>query len=327
MVSGRVYVAGHTGLVGSACLRRWTGRPGVELLTATRRELDLTDGPAVRRWMAERRPAVVVMAAGRVGGIRANATAPAEFIYENLMVEANLIDAAWRAGVGRVINFGSGCMYPKSCDQPMRVDQLLTGPMEPTSRPYAIAKLAGVAMVEAYNRQYGTAFTSVIPCTLYGPGDSFDPDGAHVIAALLRKLHEAAEQARPSITLWGSGNARREFLYVDDLIAAIELLLDRPALTGPVNIGFGESIAIHELAETIASVTGFTGRLEWDASQPEGPADKRLDSGWIRSVGWRPALTLREGLERTYRWWTGETGAARRGRETSHQGSAACASS
>jgi GDP-L-fucose synthase len=303
MLNGRVFVAGHTGLVGSACLRAWASRPGVTLLTAPRAELDLTDAEAVRGWMRRQRPNVVIVAAGKVGGIQANAQQPADFIHQNLMIQATVIDAAWRAGAARLINFGSACMYPKACRQPMRVEDLLTGPMEPTSQPYAIAKLAGVTLCEAYNRQHGTRFIAAIPCTLFGPGDNFDPLEAHVLGALIRKLHEGAEAGAAEVTLWGSGAPRREFLYVDDLVAACERLLAQERVAGPVNIGAGESVPIRELAELIRDVTGFQGRIAWDASRPDGAPDKCLDSSWLRGLGWAPRVGLREGIARTHRWF------------------------
>ncbi len=301
-VTGRVYVAGHAGLVGSAFVRRLSGRADVTLLTATRQELDLTDARAVSAWLRRERPDVVVMSAGRVGGINANTQQPAEFIYENLMIEANLIHGAWQAGVGRVLNFGSACMYPKDGPQPMRPEQLMTGPMEPTSQPYALAKLAGLAMAEAYARQYGARVTTVIPCALFGPGDNFDPDTAHVISGLIRKFHEARVGQAAHVALWGTGRPRREFLYVNDLVDACELALE-PAPAQPINIGSGASVAIRDLAEQVRDVVGFSGQIEWITTRPDGPLEKLLDSEAIRALGWTPTTPLRDGLRRTYEWF------------------------
>jgi nucleoside-diphosphate-sugar epimerase len=218
-----VYVAGHTGLVGSALARRLTGRPGLRLVTVPRSDLDLLDSAQVERFLQRERPEAVVVAAGLVGGIQANSEAPARFIYENLMIEANLIHRSWKAGVKRLLNFGSSCMYPRECSQPMRPEQLMEGKLEPTSEPYAVAKLAGLSLCRSYNRQYGTRYITVIPCTVYGPGDNFDLEGGHVISALLRRFHEAKERGDRSVTLWGTGRAQREFLYSDDAAEACDL--------------------------------------------------------------------------------------------------------
>ncbi|MBI2885467.1 MAG: GDP-L-fucose synthase [Candidatus Omnitrophica bacterium] len=297
------YIAGHTGLLGQALLRAWEGRPDLRLVTATRQELDLTDARAVERFLAAARPDTVILAAGRVGGIAANQAQPAQFIHDNLMIEANLIHGAWKAGVARLLNFGSGCMYPTACPQPMRPEQLMTGPVEPTSEPYAMAKLAGLSLCAAYNRQYGTRFISAIPCTLYGPGDHFEGPDAHVLSALIAKFHEAKAARRPSVTLWGSGNARREFLHVDDMASACETLLSRAEGAEPINVGSGTSQTIRELAELIRGVVGYEGGIGWDASRPDGAPDKRLDSSAIRALGWAPRTELREGIERTYAWF------------------------
>ncbi len=301
-VSGSIYIAGHTGLVGSAFARRLSGRDNVTLLTVTRQELDLTDSRAVSAWLRRARPDIVVMSAGLVGGIHANAAQPAAFIYENLMIEANVIHGAWQAGVGRVLNFGSACMYPKECPQPMRPEHLMTGRMEPTSEPYAIAKLAGLTMAETYNRQYGARVTTVIPCTLFGSGDNFDPESSHVVSGLIRKFHDARLRGAEEVALWGTGRPRREFLYVDDLVEACERVLSVQPIN-PINIGSGESVAIRELAEQVRDVVGFTGRIEWMPSRPDGPLEKRLDSAPMRAMGWTPATPLRDGLRRTYDWF------------------------
>lgn len=300
----KIYVAGHGGLVGSALARHFSAYPSVKLLTATRTELDLTDSHAVERWMARHRPDACLIAAGRVGGIQANAAHPAEFIYENLMIEANLIHGAWKAGVKRLLNFGSSCMYPKECPQPMKTDDLMTGKMEPTSEPYAVAKWVGFTLCSSYNRQYGTRFLTAIPCTLYGPGDSFDLGQAHVISALIRKLQEAKQRGEHEVTLWGSGRPRREFLYADDLAQGCELLLTKlEEIPNPVNIGPGISHSIREIAQAIAQVVGFRGQIRWDLSKPDGAPEKLLDSSFFRGLNWVPRTDLTTGLERTYRWY------------------------
>lgn len=298
-----VFVAGHTGLVGSALCRRWEGRPGVRVVTAGRKELDLRDPAKVEEFLRAQRPDTVVIAAGTVGGIQANSSRPAEFIYNNLMIEANLIHGAWKAGVRRLLNFGSGCMYPRECPQPMSPEHLMTGPVEPTSEPYAMAKLAGWILCRSYNRQHGTRFSTAIPCTAYGPGDNFDLEGGHVLSALLRRFHEAKEEGKRQITLWGTGNARREFIYSDDLAEACDLLLERHEGEEPINIGTGEASSIWELAVAAAQVVGFSGEIGWDPSRPDGAPVKWLDSRAIRTLGWRPQTGLREGLEKTYRWF------------------------
>ncbi len=300
---GTLYVAGHTGLVGSACMRRFAGREELRLVTATRAQLDLRDASAVEQFLQRERPDAVVMACGRVGGIWANATYPADFIRDNLQMELALIDGAWKAGVARLIHFGSACMYPKECVQPMRPESLMTGRVEPTSEPYALAKLAGWSLCASYNRQHGTTFTTLIPSTLYGPGDNFDPDRSHVISGLIRKFDEAARRGHAPVTLWGTGRARREFLYVDDLAAACEAVLEQPFVEGPINVGSSESIAIHDLAAVIAEATGYRGAIEWDASRAEGPLLKELDSSAIRAMGWAPRTRLSDGLARTVAWF------------------------
>lgn len=299
----KLYIAGHTGLVGSALMRRFAGRAGVQVVTATRREVDLTEAQAVRRFLERERPDTVVLAAGAVGGIRANAASPATFIYDNLMIQANVVHAAWQAGVQRLINFGSSCMYPKHAPQPMLPELLMTGKLEPTSEPYAMAKLAGTSLISAYNRQYRTRFCSAIPATVYGPGDNFDPDNAHVLSALLRKFHAAKRHGLAEVTLWGTGAARREFLYADDLAEACEVLLRTAEAPELVNIGSGISEPIAEIAPQVAEVVGFKGRLRWDASQPEGAPMKLLDSKAIRALGWQPRTELPQGLAQTYQWF------------------------
>ena len=299
----RLYIAGHTGLVGSACVDYFSRLPDVVLLTAPRFELDLTDSQAVHRWFASERPDAVILAAGRVGGIAANTRYPAEFIYENVLIEVNVIHGAWKAGVARLLNFGSSCMYPKQCPQPMRVERLMTGPVEPTSEPYAVAKWAGVSLCASYSRQHKVWFISAIPATVYGPRDSFDPESAHVLSALIRKLHTARQQRCQEMTLWGSGRARREFLYADDLASACAVLLQRYEAAAPVNIGSGASCTVRELASLVADVVGFEGQIRWDGTRPDGAPEKRLHSDVMRLLGWVPQVTLRDGVERTYRWF------------------------
>ena len=298
-----MYIAGHTGLVGSALLRRFSGRSGVEILTATRAELDLTRQEAVERFLSWHRPEMIVIAAGRVGGIRVNAAEPAAFMWENLLIQTHIIHAAWKAGVKRLLNFGSACMYPRECPQPMRPEQLMTGPLEPTNHPYAVAKLAGWTLCEAYNRQYGTDFVTAIPAAVYGPGDSFDADRAHVIPALMRKMDRAKARGEASLTLWGSGRPKREFLYVDDLAQACELIMNQKGLGGVWNIGPGRSHSIAEIAQAISEAVGYTGSIQWDSSQPDGAPEKRLEVQAIGRLGWSARTPLKAGIEQTYRWF------------------------
>ena len=303
-----VYIAGHTGLVGSALARRFSGRAGIEIITATRVELDLLDAVAVERFLKERKPEAVIIAAGRVGGIAVNSARPAEFIYENLMIEANLIHGSWRAGVGRLLNFGTSCMYPKEAAQPMRCEDLQTGKMEPTSRAYAMAKWAGLTLAQAYRAQYGVNYITAIPATVYGPGDNFDLKEGHVLSSLINRFHQAKEQSRPSITLWGSGRPRREFLYSDDLAEACELLLDRYDAEEPINVGSGQVCSIRELAERVARTVGFRGEIQWDSSSADGAPEKRLESSRIRALGWTSKTNLSTGLERAYEWFQSQQG-------------------
>jgi len=285
MSSGKIYIAGHRGMVGSAILRalRSQGIPEPLILTRTHAELDLTSQSAVREFFASERPDQVYLAAAKVGGIHANNTYPAEFIYQNLMVEANVIDAAYRNGVEKLLFLGSSCIYPKLAAQPMREDALLTGPLEPTNEPYAIAKIAGIKLCESYNRQYGTDYRSVMPTNLYGPGDNYHPENSHVIPALIRRFHEATVSGDPAVTIWGSGTPRREFLYVDDMASACLHVMHlekslyaehtEPMLSH-INVGCGEDLTIRELAEAIAETTGFEGAIEFDTSKPDGTPRK-----------------------------------------------------
>lgn len=309
-----VYIAGHTGLVGSALVRRFSGRAGIRTLTATRSELDLTDGSSVHEFLKRERPDVVIIAAGKVGGILANSRVPADFIYENLMIEANLIHGAWQTGVKRLLNFGSSCMYPKACSQPMTTEQLMTGAVEPTSQPYAVAKWAGMTLCSAYHRQHGVAFLTAIPCTVYGPGDSFDPDSAHVLSALIRKFHEARLRAERRVILWGTGAPQREFIYAEDLAEACDVLLERYRGEEPINVGSGQAQRVRELAEIVKAIVGFEGDIHWDRSRPDGAPEKRLDSSLIHGFGWSARTPLRAGVEQTYHWFL-EHEAAAIGRE------------
>jgi GDP-L-fucose synthase len=298
----RVFVAGHRGMVGSACVRRLE-REGCAILTVGRDRLDLTRQAAVEAWMAEARPEVVVVAAAKVGGILANATYPAEFLYDNLMIEANLIHAAHRVGVAKLLFLGSSCIYPREAPQPIPEEGLLSGPLEPTNEWYAIAKIAGIKLCQAYRRQYGRDFIAAMPCNLYGPNDCFHPERSHVIPALLRRFHEAARRGDPEVVCWGTGRPRREFLHVDDLAEACVLLLRRYSDAPHVNVGTGADISIAELAALVARVTGFRGRITWDTSKPDGTPLKRMDVARITAMGWAPRIPFEEGLAGTYRWF------------------------
>lgn len=308
----RIFVAGHRGLVGSTITRTLAARGHTGILTRTRAELDLLDQSAVRAFFDSERPEYVVLAAARVGGIHANDTYPANFIYENLMIETNVIDSAWRSGVKRLLFLGSSCIYPRLAEQPMREDALLTDTLEPTNEPYAIAKIAGIKLCESYNRQYGTDFRSVMPTNLYGPHDNFDLENSHVIPALIRKFHDAWENGGETVEVWGTGKARREFLYVDDMADGSMYVLGlsperydsqtHPRLSH-INIGAGEDITIGDLARMIAEITGFEGKIVFDATKPDGAPQKRLDVSRLTALGWKPRIGLREGLALTFRWY------------------------
>jgi nucleoside-diphosphate-sugar epimerase len=320
----KIYVAGHRGMVGGAILRNLEARrakgEALDLITRTSSELDLTDQGAVRDFMQAEQPDGVILAAAKVGGIHANNTYPANFIYENLMIECNVIHQAFDAGVQRLLQLGSSCIYPKGILQPMREDALLTDKLEPTNEPYAIAKIAGIKLCESYNRQHGTDYRSVMPTNLYGPGDNFHPENSHVIPALLRRFHEAVESDESSVTIWGSGRARREFLHVDDMAdACVHVMgLDRgtyAANTEPmlshINVGTGSDCTIRELATTIAEITGFGGELRFDTSKPDGAPRKLLDVSRLGTLGWRATIPLRDGLADTYRWFVQNRASAR----------------
>lgn len=307
-----VFVAGHRGMVGSAVFRRLQALGYRNILTAGRDVVDLVDQQAVQRFFAERSIDQVYLAAARVGGIHANNTYPAEFIYQNLMIEANLVHAAHAHDVQRLLFLGSSCIYPKLAEQPMREEALLTGLLEPTNEPYAIAKIAGIKLCESYNRQYGRDFRSVMPTNLYGPGDNYHPENSHVIPALLRRFHEAVQRGDREVVIWGSGTPRREFLHVDDMAAASVHVMEldeavlrdhtRPMLSH-INVGTGEDCTIRELAETVARVTGFTGRLVFDTDKPDGAPRKLLDVSRLAALGWRPRIGLEEGLRDAYGWY------------------------
>lgn len=310
-VADRIFVAGHRGMVGSAIVRTLMaqGIPAERIITRTRSELDLCDQRAVHDFFAREKPAQVYLAAAKVGGIHANNTYPAEFIYQNLMVQANVIHAAHLNGVQRLLFLGSSCIYPRQVLQPMREDALLTGVLEPTNEPYAVAKIAGIKLCESYNRQYGRDYRSVMPTNLYGPGDNYHPENSHVIPALLRRLHQAAAENAPEVAIWGTGTPRREFLYVDDMAAASVFVMDLPQRDylsqvqpqlSHINVGFGEDVTIADLAHTIARVVGFHNRIVFDTSKPDGTQRKLMDSGRLQALGWKPTVSLEQGLRLAY---------------------------
>jgi GDP-L-fucose synthase len=299
----RIFVAGHRGLVGSAIHRRLETAGYTKLIIRSRAELDLSNQAAVDQFFSAERPEYVFLAAARVGGILANSSYPADFIRENLLIQTHVIDAAYRHGVRKLQFLGSSCIYPKFAPQPIREDSLLEGPLEPTNEAYAVAKIAGLKMAQAYRRQYGFRTICLMPTNLYGPGDNFDVASAHVIPALIRKFHEAVEQSLPEVMIWGTGTARREFLYVDDLAeAALFLMLnyDEEAI---VNVGTGEDVTICELAERIREVANYRGRLAFDTSKPDGTPRKLLDVSRLRALGWKARISLRDGLDQTYQWF------------------------
>jgi GDP-L-fucose synthase len=307
-----IFVAGHRGMVGSAIVRRLQERGYAQILTADRQALDLLDQAAVRRFFEAHRIDQVYLAAAKVGGIHANNTYPAAFIHENLLIQTNVIHAAHMSGVDRLLFLGSSCIYPKMAAQPMREDALLTGVLEPTNEPYAIAKIAGIKMCESYNRQYGRRYRSVMPTNLYGPNDNFHPENAHVLPALMRRLHEAKVEGRPTVTVWGTGRAMREFLHVDDMARASVFVMEmddavyaantRPDLSH-INVGTGEDCTIGELAAALARVIGYEGRLEFDATKPDGTPRKLMDVSRLAAMGWRPEIGLEDGLRQTYGWF------------------------
>ena len=299
--SARIYVAGHRGMVGSALVRRLQRAGYSNILTRTRAELDLLSQAATETFLQQEKPDFIFMAAAKVGGIHANNSLRANFIYENLMVEANLIHGAWQAGIQQLCFLGSSCIYPRDCPQPIREDYLLTGPLEPTNEPYAIAKIAGIKLCESYNRQYGTRYFSVMPTNLYGLNDNYDLANSHVLPALIRKAHEAKQRGDSELVVWGSGKPRREFLYVDDLADACVFLMEQGVGEGIYNIGAGEDVTIRELAETVMSVVDFPGRIVFDATKPDGTPRKWLDVSRLAELGWRARVPLREGIALAYR--------------------------
>jgi len=318
----KYYVAGHRGMVGGAILRRLEARGETQIVTRTSAELDLTDQAQVADFMAAERPDVVILAAAKVGGIHANNTYPAQFIYENLMIECNVIHQAHAAGVQRLLQLGSSCIYPREAAQPMREDALLTGVLEPTNEPYAVAKIAGIKLCESYNRQYGRDYRSVMPTNLYGPGDNFHPENSHVLPALIRRFHEAAQTGAEEVVLWGTGKPMREFLHVDDMAEASLFVLDLDRATydantepmlSHINVGTGTDVTIRELAEMVAGITGFTGRIVQDTTKPDGTLRKLMDVSRLARMGWQARIGLREGIESTYAWFLDglETGTIR----------------
>ncbi|MEU5237186.1 GDP-L-fucose synthase [Streptomyces lydicus] len=298
----RVFVAGHRGLVGSAVARRLSAR-GYDVLTRTRAELDLRDADATAAYLRKTHPDAVVLAAAKVGGIMANSTSPVQFLEDNLSIQLSVIAGAHQAGVRRLLFLGSSCIYPRHAPQPITEDALLSGPLEPTNEAYAIAKIAGLVQIRSYRRQYGSSFVSAMPTNLYGPGDNFDLETSHVLPALIRRFHEAKENGLTDLTLWGTGTPRREFLHVDDLAAACEVLLRRHDGDDPVNVGCGEDLTIAELASCVAAAVGYEGRISFDPSRPDGTPRKLLDITAMRALGWAPTIPLVEGIAQTYRAW------------------------
>jgi nucleoside-diphosphate-sugar epimerase len=321
----KIYIAGHRGMVGGAILRRLQARKDagepLSLITRSHAELDLSHQQAVRDFMQTERPDVVILAAAKVGGIHANNTYPADFIYQNLMIECNVIHQAFAAGVTRLLQLGSSCIYPKAAAQPMSEAALLTGPLEPTNEPYAVAKIAGIKLCESYNRQHGVDYRSVMPTNLYGPGDNFHPENSHVLPALIRRFHEAARDGHDKVVIWGSGRPMREFLHVDDMAEASLFVLDLPqatyvantqAMLSHINVGSGSDVSIADLAGMVAQITGFRGKLEFDASKPDGTLRKLMDVSRLTRMGWQARISLDEGLAETYQWFKAQ-GAVRQG--------------
>lgn len=306
LTNKRVFVAGHRGMVGSAIVRRLASE-GCEVLTASRAELDLKDQAAVRQWFAAQRPDAVFLAAAKVGGILANDSFPADFLYDNLMIEANVIEAAHREDVAKLLFLGSSCIYPKFAPQPIREDALLTGSLEPTNEWYAIAKIAGIKLAQSYRRQHGRDFISAMPTNLYGPGDNFDLQSSHVLPALIRKTHEAKNSCAESITIWGTGTPRREFLHVDDLADACVFLMKTYSDDSHVNVGSGDDVTIRDLAELVKKVVGFNGEIVCDTSKPDGTPRKLMDSNLLRNLGWSPRTSLDQGVSDVYRWFLNNT--------------------
>ncbi len=298
--SAKIYVAGHRGMVGSAIVRRLRQSGYNNLLCRSRAELELTVQSDVRDFINTEKPDYIFLAAARVGGIFANNTKRADFIYENLIVEANVIHAAWEAGVNKLLFLGSSCIYPRDCPQPIKEEYLLTGPLEPTNEPYALAKIAGIKLCDSFNHQYGTHYASVMPTNLYGPNDNYDLQNSHVLPALIRKTHEAKQRGDETLAVWGSGKPMREFLYVDDMADACVFMMERGITEGLFNVGTGVDITIRELAETVMDVVGFEGRIVFDASKPDGTPRKLLDVSRMADLGWRAKTSLRDGIAKSY---------------------------
>jgi GDP-L-fucose synthase len=298
----RIWVAGHKGMVGSAITRYLTNR-GDNVLKVDRAVVDLRNQIGVEVWLKQNRPDSIVFAAAKVGGIYANDAFPADFIYDNLAIEANIIHSAHLADIDRLVFLGSSCIYPKFAPQPIKEDALLTGPLEPTNEWYAIAKIAGIKLCQAYRKQYGRRYISVMPCNLYGPGDNFDPLTSHVLPALIRKFHEAKEEARREVVVWGTGSPLREFLHVDDLARAVVFCLDNYDEYQHINCGAGYEVSIKDLAETVARVVGFSGKIGFDTTKPDGTPRKLMDSSRVSALGWAPEISLEDGIGSTYRWY------------------------
>lgn len=309
----RIYVAGHRGLVGSAIVRALEKQQFSNIIARSRAELDLTDGRAVDEFFRAERPEFVFLAAAKVGGIGDNSDHPADFIRDNLQIQMNVIDSAWRFGVKKLLFLGSSCIYPKMTSQPITEDALMTGPLEPTNDAYAIAKIAGIKMAQSYRRQYGFDAISIMPTNVYGPGDQFDLDRSHVLPALLRRFHEAEVDLAPAVTVWGTGSPRREFIHCDDLADASVFLMDRYSSESIINVGVGADVSIRELAEMVRTIVGYEGAIKWDASKPDGTPRKLLDISHLSEMGWRAQVGIREGIQDTYRWYLDaiENGTAR----------------
>ena len=301
--SEKIYLAGHRGLVGSALFRLLSARGFQDIVTRSRDELDLRDETAVKKFFAREKPGVVVLAAAKVGGIKANRDAPVEFLLDNLRIQNNVVAAAHESGARKLLFLGSSCIYPKFAAQPIPETALLTGALETTNETYAIAKIAGIKLCQAFAREYGSSFICAMPTNLYGPGDDFDLNNSHVLAALLRKAHEAKTTSAPSMTIWGTGEPRRELLYVDDLADAILFLLESYDAPDIINVGYGEDITVHALAQLVCEIVGFEGELRFDRSKPDGTPRKLLDSSKLTRLGWKPKTDLREGIARTYEWF------------------------